>query len=327
MPPSNINRATARANSNIAFIKYWGNTDSTLRLPVNGSVSMNLEGLYAETTVEWQPTLTADVFELNGAEPQSAAYQRLTGYLDGIRARYGIEGFAIVKSRNNFPMGVGIASSAAAFAALATAATHAAGLTLSSRELSTLARLGSGSASRSIDAGFVEWYAGDSHETSFAESIAPVDHWDLVDVIAIVSAEHKKTGSTEGHQLADSSPLQGARIQDAQRRLEICRRAILERDFATFADVVELDSNIMHAVMMTSNPRLLYWQPSSVALMHAVPQWRLDGLQVCYTLDAGPNVHCLCLAKDVDTVRDLVQNITGVQDILVAPVGRGVVVE
>jgi diphosphomevalonate decarboxylase len=192
---------------------------------------------------------------------------------------------------------------------------------LSEAELSRLARRGSGSASRSVPGGFVEWGAGESDEDSYAFSIAPPEHWDLADCVAIVSSGHKKTGSTEGHALAGTSPLQGARVADAPRRLESCRRAILERDFEAFAAVVELDSDMMHAVMMTSSPGLFYWQPASLAVMASVREWRGSGLPVCYTVDAGPNVHVLCPREQAEGVERRVRETPGVQDVLVAGVG------
>ena len=144
-------------------------------------------------------------------------------------------------SENNFPTGAGIASSASAFAALALAASKAAGLDLPEAELSRLARRGSGSACRSIPGGFVEWQSGTGDEDSFAVSISPPDHWALADCIAVVSAEHKPTGSTEGHALAGTSPLQNARVADAPRRLDVCREAILNRDFNMLAEIIEHD--------------------------------------------------------------------------------------
>ena len=128
---------------------------------------------------------------------------------------------------------------------------------------------------------------------SFAVSIAPPDHWTLTDVIAVISSAHKATGSTEGHGLANTSPFQTARITGAPERLAICRAALLARDFEPFAAIVEEDAVAMHAVMMTSHPPLLYWEPLTVAIMQAVPAWRAAGLPVCFTIDAGPNVHCL----------------------------------
>src|SRR5512142_129013 len=287
--------ATAQAFANIAFIKYWGNRDNALRLPANGSISMNLDGLYTRTTVSFQRSLPFDELIINGHEVTGAGLERISHFLDLIRGMANTHEHAEVMSENNFPSGTGIASSASAFAALALAGSVAAGLNLNEQELSRLARRGSGSASRSIPGGFVEWQAGTSDEDSFAFSIAAPDHWDLVDCVALISAAHKKTGSTEGHAITDTSPLQAARLADAPRRLEICRHAILERDFSTFASIIELDSDMMHAVMMTSTPALHYWKPASLEVMQCVRQWRMEGIPACYTVDAGPNVHVICL--------------------------------
>jgi diphosphomevalonate decarboxylase len=312
---------TAQAHPNIAFIKYWGNRDNTLRLPMNGSISMNLDRLYTRTTVSFQNSLPFDELIINGHEITGAGLNRVTNILDIIRTMANIQEHAEIVSENNFISGAGIASSASAFAALALAGSKAAGLDLSGPELSRLARRGSGSASRSIPGGFVEWQAGTTDEDSFAFSIAPADHWNLVDCIAIVSASHKKTGSTEGHAIAPTSPLQAARVTDTPRRLDLCRNAILNKDFDAFASIVELDSDIMHSVMMTSTPALHYWKPASLAVMNAVRQWRSEGLQACYTVDAGPNVHVICLEAESQTVNERLREIDGVEDVLVAHAG------
>jgi len=313
--------ATAQAHPNIAFIKYWGNRDNTLRLPVNGSISMNLAGLTTRTTVSFQHSLAMDELIINGHEVTGGGLNRVSYILDIIRGMADIPDRAEVITENNFPSGAGIASSAAAFAALALAGSKAAGLNLSEAELSRLARRGSGSASRSIPDGFVEWQVGTSDEDSFAFSIAPADHWNLVDCVAVVSASHKKTGSTEGHAIAPTSPLQQARVADAPRRLDLCRKAILDKDFNAFASIVELDSDMMHAVMMTSTPALHYWKPASLAVMNTVRQWRMDGIPACYTVDAGANVHVICPAEHSRTVEKQIREIKGVQNVLVAPAG------
>src|SRR5262249_53245236 len=150
---------------------------------------------------------------------------RVSTHLDVLRQRLNMNQRARVESANNFPMGTGIASSASSFAALTVAGVAAAGVSLTERELTTLARLGSGSASRSIPAGFVEWHAGTTHEESFAESIAAPDYWDLVDVVAIVSDAHKVVSSGEGHQIAKTSDLQAARVAGAGERLRVCKEA------------------------------------------------------------------------------------------------------
>lgn len=289
---------------------------------------MNLEGLYTRTIVSFQPSLPFDELIINGHEVGGAARDRISYILDIIRGMANIHERAEVMSENNFPSGTGIASSASAFAALALAGSKAAGLSLSERELSRLARRGSGSAARSIPGGFVEWQAGTSDEDSFAFSIAESGHWDLVDCVAIVSATHKKTGSTQGHAIAGTSLLQAARVADAPRRLEMCRNAILARDFHALAAIVELDSDMMHAVMMTSTPALHYWKPASLEVMNCVRQWRAEGISVCYTVDAGPNVHVICLETDAQLIEKRLREIQGVDNVLVArPGGPAKIVE
>jgi diphosphomevalonate decarboxylase len=313
--------ATAQAFANIAFIKYWGNRDNVLRIPMNGSISMNLDGLYTRTTVSFQPSLPFDELIINGHEVTGAGLDRVSDILDIIRGSAEVHERAEVMTENNFPSGAGIASSAAAFAALALAGSTAAGMNLSEKDLSRLARRGSGSAARSIPGGFVEWQARESEEDCFAFSIAEVDHWKLVDCVAIVSTAHKKTGSTEGHSIAPTSPLQAARVADAPRRLEICRKAILDCDFDSFASIVELDSDMMHSVMMTSTPALHYWKPASIDVMNQVRAMRVEGIPACYTVDAGPNVHVICPETEAHVVEKRLREIPGVENVLVARAG------
>ncbi|MHB8628645.1 MAG: diphosphomevalonate decarboxylase [Aggregatilineales bacterium] len=319
---------TARSCSNIALIKYWGNINDELRLPANGSISMGLAGLITTTTVEFCAELARDEVYIGGEYVTGNASVRVSQHLDHVRELAGIKLYANVVSENNFPTGAGIASSASAFAALSVAAAAALGLTLSERELSVLARLGSGSAARSVPGGFVEWHAADRHEDSFAETFAQPDHWALCDLIAVVSRVHKATGSTEGHALANTSPYQAVRVATAPKRLAVCKQAILQRDFAALAEVVELDSTMMHSVMMTGTPPLFYWQPPTLAVMAEVREWRSAGLPVCYTIDAGANVHCLCPLEYADTVETRLRMIPDVTDVLRAlPGGPAHVIE
>ncbi len=247
--------------------------------------------------------------------------KRTVEFLDLVRAMAGFTWYAEVTSENNFPTGAGIASSASGFAALCLAASRAAGLDLDEAGLSRLARRGSGSACRSIPGGFVEWLAGEDDQSSYAYSLAPAEHWHLADCVAIVSQEHKETGSAAGHTLAHTSPLQQARLSGAGQRLDACRSAILERDFNALAEISEFDSNLMHAVIMTQNPPLMYWQPATLAVMQAVTDWRKQGLGVFYTIDAGPNVHVICQAEDSQKTQRLLEQIPGVERVLAAGVG------
>jgi diphosphomevalonate decarboxylase len=316
-----MNTATALSHPNIAFIKYWGNRDHALHLPANGSLSMNLDGLTTRTTVTFQPSAAADTLVINGRPADRTALDRVSRILDIIRQMAGTGERAAVVSENNFPAGTGVASSASAFAALALAGSAAAGLELGEPELSRLARRGSGSASRSVPGGFVEWPPGSGDRDSFARSIAPAGHWHLVDCVAIVSTSPKDTSSLDGHALAPSSPLQEARVADTPRRLDICRRAILARDFDALAAIVEIDSDMMHAVMLSSTPALHYWTPTSEAVMSAVRRWRRMGTPVCYTVDAGPNVHVLTLGDEAQAVEKRLRQIPGVIDVRAARAG------
>jgi diphosphomevalonate decarboxylase len=313
--------ATALAHPNIAFIKYWGNRDASIRLPENGSISMNLESLHTTTRVEFSPALSEDEIVINGEKAKPGARARVVRLLDEVRALGSTSALARVTSNNNFPMSAGIASSASAFAALTLAACAASGLMLSSMELSRLARRASGSACRSVPGGFVEWQAGEGDESSYAFTIAPPDRWDLVDCIAIVNDKEKEISSTVGHGLAHTSPLQAARVADAPRRLELCREAISRKDFTMLAEIVELDSDMMHAVMMTSRPSLHYWLPETLAVMRAVRRARRDGLEVCYTIDAGPNVHVISTNGCSRDAMKMLTSLPGILEVKASTIG------
>ena len=313
--------ATAIANPNIAFIKYWGDRERALRLPANGSISMNLDGLYTRTEVVFDPALQQDSLTLDGRSITGPGLERVSALLERVRRMAGMALHARVSSENNFPAGAGLASSASAFAALSLASSAAAGLQLSEQELSRLARTGSGSACRSVPGGFVEWQMGEGDQDSYAFSIASPAHWRLVDCVAIVSHEHKPTGSTEGHARAQTSPLHAARLVEVGRLLVDCRRAILSRDFEALARATEMDCHLMHAVMMTSMPALIYWQPATLDVINEVRDWREAGLPVCYTIDAGPNVHVICEEQVATQVRAQLGQIDGVKQVLAAGVG------
>lgn len=313
--------ATAIAHPNIALIKYWGNKNQILRIPVNGSISFNLDSLFTKTHIIFDPEFRTDALFINGYNITGAGLDRVVSFLIHVRDLSGIHFHAQIHSENNFPVGTGIASSASAFAALSLAASSALGMDLSERDLSRLARRGSGSACRSIPEGFVEWYHGENDNESYAVSIAPIHHWDLVDLVTVVDQKHKKIGSTVGHQFAETSPFQIARVADTNRRLDIVRNAIKFRDFEAMADIIELDSNMMHAVMMTSQPVLMYWEKTSISIMKSVQAWRAAGLPVCFTMDAGPNVHVITTRTCADDVYQRLSTLGGIQQIYQAGVG------
>jgi len=315
--------ATAQAGSNIAFIKYWGNLDNALRLPLTNSLSMTLDTAVTITRVTFDPDQPLDVLVLDGKDVRGTALERVSRHLDRLRRLRGLTWRARVTSRNTFPTGAGIASSASAFASLTVAAAAALHLDLSPREMSTYARLGSGSAARSVFGGYVEWVAGGRHEDSYAFQVAPPEHWPLVDIVALVSTEHKAVGSTGGHRLASTSPLHAARLAHVHAALSRARAAIHQRDIHALGEVMELDALAMHAVMMTSRPNLLYWQPGTVAVMHAVRAWRDGGLPAYFTIDAGPNVHVITLPEHAQEVQARLRALPFVEDLIVCRAGPG----
>lgn len=317
-------KATAVAGSNIAFVKYWGNLDNKLRIPMNGSISMTLDAANTVTTVEFSADLEADSLMMNDQPAADSAVQRASIHLDHVRRLANTNLKATVVSKNSFPTGAGIASSASGFAALTMASCGALGLQLSNPELSRLARLGSGSACRSIDGGFVEWYPGGRDIDSYAVQIAPAEHWDLVDVIAIVSAAEKKDSSTVGHARAHTSPFFQARLGELQTTLSRTRQAIFERDLATFGELLEAEAISLHVASMTSKPSILYWNAGTVTIMNALRDWRETGAAIGYfTMDAGPNVHIMTEKQQVPAILEQLKTITYVEDILVCHAGPG----
>ncbi|MCL5676060.1 MAG: diphosphomevalonate decarboxylase, partial [Patescibacteria group bacterium] len=225
---------------------------------------------------------------------KSKEYKRVVKQLDMIRKLANISLKAKVVTQNNFPSSSGIASSASGFAALTLAASKAAGLKLSEKTLSILARVGSGSACRSIPDGFVEWEEGDSNETSYAHSLYPANYWDLRDLILIVEKSRKKVGSTVGMGGAWSSPLMDKRLKTQDVRLKKIKDALKTKNFPLLGEAMEEECLNMHQVMQTQNPPLFYWTKDTEKIMASVKQWRSEGLPVYFTVDAGPNVHIFC---------------------------------
>ena len=336
-------KASCRAGSNIAFIKYWGVAGGAedLNIPLNNSISMTLADAHTTTTVAWDDSgcLPEDSVAIDGVQLDGPSAERTVAHLDRLRALAGVPYKARVVSNNNFPMASGIASSASGFAALTVAGAAALGLRLDATRLSAVARQGSGSASRSLFGGFVEWERGwgggeESEEErgeeapldsrSVAHQLHSEDHWALRDVIAIVSTGAKRVSSSSGHRLAATSPLNTARTRCVGAWLETVRQAIAERDISLLGPVLEADALAMHGVMMTSTPSLLYWQPGTLEVLQAVRAWREDeGVPVYFTIDAGPNVHLICEAEIADEVEQRVGALPAVGRVLVSGPGTG----
>jgi diphosphomevalonate decarboxylase len=292
-------KASAVACANQGLIKYWGKTDEALRVPSNASISVCLAALTTRTTVEFSATYDRDSFSIGG---RPADDSRVVRHLDRIRALAGTSQRARVASENGFPPGVGFASSASGFAALTVAGTAAAGLSMSVEELSRLARLGSGSASRSIPGGFSELLAGDDRG-SVAVCLAGAEQLDFRTVAVSVGSSPKKVSSSEGMRITTAtSPFFSARLNYLGPALERMRAALRARDASEVARLAEVDTLNMHATMLTSDPPLVYWSSGTMDVMRTVLELRTEGIPAFFSIDAGENVFVNCRSRDVAAV-------------------------
>ncbi len=315
-------KSTAVAPSNIAFIKYWGRKDETLRLPENGSISMNLSNLLTTTTVKFDPKIKEDEIIINGQKEENEG-SRVIKHLDRIRKIAKINYKAKVVTQNNFPTGTGLSSSASGFAALTVAGAKAAGLNLSEKELSILARQGSGSACRSIPDGLVEWLDGDTSDTSYGVSLYPQNYWDIVDVVAVVSKNKKEVSTTEGQKLAGSSPFFPVRLAKIKEKIKLMKQYLKEKDFKNFGELVEAEALELHAIMLTSTPSLIYLLTGSLRIMHIVKKWRQEGLRVYFTVNTGQDIHLICQKKDAQEVVKRAEAISEVQKTIINDPSKG----
>ena len=304
-------KATVFAPVNVAAIKYWGKADSKLRLPANTSLSVNLTNLGTTTTVEWSKNLNHD-----------QADERMVKHLNRIRKLAKINLKAKVTTKNNFPASTGMSSSASGFAALTLAATVAAGLKLSQKDLSRLARLGSGSACRSIPDGWVEWAVGNDL-TSYGKTIFPVNHWDLRILVVILSRKKKTVSSARGQELVHTSPFYQARLKGVPAKIQAIKQAIKQRNFKKTGEIIEADCLNMHQVMKTQRSALNYLLPKTELVMGAIRKWRREGLESYFTVNTGQNAFVFCQPKDEQRLMAKLKNFKGVIEVRRDRIGPG----
>jgi len=317
-------RASARAN--IALAKYWGKTDLEHNVPAVPSISLTLDRLVTETEVCFVEGLESDDVILDGRTTTAHEAHRATAMLNRVRQATGLQWKATVTSTNHFPTAAGLASSASGFAALAAAATRAAGLDLDTEALSALARQSSASAARSIFGGFVELPGGEPGESGLAaHQIAPERHWDVCLIVALTATGPKSVGSTDAMERSrKTSPYYQAWVDHASGWAVTIRHAIRDRDLAALGNAMEHSTFSFHSCAMTSDPRILYWNPATVAALHTVTGLRERGVSAWSTMDAGPHVKVLCEASDADRVQRALQRTPGVLETRVAKPGPGI---
>ena len=310
-------RAAAIAQPNIALIKYWGKRDVDRNLPAVGSISITLRDLYTEMQVQLDGALKADQLTVNG-EADVRLLPRLSICLDHVLGQD--RDPARIESHCNFPIAAGLASSASAFAALTVAAAAAAGRSLATPALASLAGQASGSAARSLYGGFVE--LENRADDIAVRTLRAAAEWPLTVIIAITASGPKAIGSTEAMEVSrKTSPFYSSWIEQQPQDLAIARDAIEQRDFAKLAAVSEHNCLKMHSIMWASRPPVVYWNSVTMACLETIRDLQAQGLGVFFTMDAGPQVKAVCVPEDVAQVREALADVAGVVDLMESGLG------
>jgi diphosphomevalonate decarboxylase len=312
-------RATAIAQPNIALIKYWGKRDTSRNLPAVGSISITLDELFTRMQVQLDAGFSEDMLTVNG-EPAAKMLPRIGQCLDRVLGHD--RNRARIESTCNFPIAAGLASSASAFAAAVVAAAAAGGRNLQTSELASLAGAASGSAARSLYGGFVELRnAGDDIEVS---TLRNASDWPLRVVVAITTEESKPVSSGEAMELSrKTSPFYENWVNNQDADLDVARRAIKARDFPMLAAVAEHNCLKMHSVMWASRPAIVYWNSATLNCLQTVRELQADGVDVFFTIDAGPQVKAVCLPEQESDVRAALTQTDGVTATMVSGLGQG----
>ncbi len=325
-------KATASARPNIALIKYWGKRNNELILPFTNSLSVTLDTFETVTTVDFSSAYTEDAVILNNTLlPNDEKKNRVISHINlawETLQHKPRDVFVKVVSKNNFPTGSGLASSSSGFAALTYAVVLALDEEISLRELSILARRGSGSACRSIYGGFVEWHAGKElgGYDSYATKVYDERYWNEFKIIVAIIDEKEKMISSRLAMEASvkTSPLFSSWIARCKRDIIDLKKALEIKAFSMLGKIAEENSLAMHAVMEASQPPVMYRTNETHFIISAVQQLRGKGVPCYITSDAGCNVQIITLEKNVPQVLDELTTVPFIKKVHVCSLGSGV---
>ena len=309
------------------MIKYWGKENKEYIIPTTSSLSLTLNAFYTDTRVVFDDRFKEDSFYLDDIKQEGASLKNIMPVLAEVRKLASLPSFAEIRSTNHVPTAAGLASSASGMAALAGAASLAAGLRLTPTDLSRLARRGSGSASRSIYGGFVEWQKGHSDRSSFAIPVRDAD-FDVGMVFLLLNQKKKEVSSREGmERTVTTSPFYPAWVEGAERDLMDMKQALYEDDFEKIGTLTEKSAMKMHATTMGAIPPVTYFEPATLEAMQFVRDLRKEGIFCYYTMDAGPNVKILCRYSDSEIIRAKAAQRFGEENCIVSKPGQGIMVK
>jgi len=313
--------------SNIALVKYWGKSQG--QIPLNPSISFVLRESVVTINISYdydtQKGFCLESFKLNGS-PNDGFFSRIENYLESLKDLLPFLNHLQLRidSKSTFPHSAGIASSAAAFSALALClCSIEAELLGASQEgdefylrASYIARLGSGSASRSLFNGMVLWgrtnllpNSSDMQATRLDDSLVDPIFMTLRDAVLIVDDSKKAISSSQGHALMNTHPYRKQRVAQANENLGRLITALSSGDTNLFADVVENEALSLHSLMMSSTPGYILMKQNTLLMIEKIREFRKSqNVDVCFTLDAGPNIHLLYFEKDEDVVKSFITN-------------------
>lgn len=311
---SSVFTGQARAHTNIALIKYWGKKDPDLFLPMVSSLSLTLSAFYTDTRVSFSESYTENRLLVNGLEQTGKAKESLDRFMSVIGSKMEHPLPIHVESFNHVPTAAGLASSASAYAAMTGAIAQALNWDLDHQSLSRIARRGSGSATRSLFGGFVEWEKGTDDLSSKA---IPIDDglWDVGMLALVLNDKEKTISSRDGMaKTVATSPFYPAFVSSQDSDLELMKKAIKERDIVSMGEIAEHNAMKMHATTLSAKPPMTYLSPDSLRAIKAVQDLRSSGFTCYYTMDAGPNVKILSPASQQDdlikSLRQLFKDVT-----------------
>lgn len=309
-----------KAPSNIALLKYWGKSDNELIIPTTSSISMTLDSLFTTTTVEQNED--RDIFILNDVTQNDNETNKISKFIDLFRTEAKSSSFVKVTTTNNFPTAAGLASSASGFAALAGALNIYFDLRMDDDKLSTFARRGSGSASRSLHGGFVMWEKGYDNNSSKAIQIDQGD-WDIHMIIVICNREKKVIGSRDLMKTTmNESIFYNNWVTESNGSVEIMKNAIINHDFTTVGKLARRNAWQMHATMLGIDNPFTYLQTRSFEALSIIDKLRSSGIEIYETMDAGPNIKILVQQKNIETVLDALSSSFKIDELIVSGVGN-----